>query len=126
MLLVSRDTELKMFAELVHDDLTVENKEESLSFVLDEEFTDNHQISLVVADSQRKHAIFVTESYIKGNKYNRNPLIDYVTLLKIVLGADKKLSYKQMSIPLPEQQVRVKVICSLSENSNDILCYFFF
>jgi hypothetical protein len=92
MLLVSRETKLKMFAELVQDDMTVKNEEQSLSFVLDDEFTDNHQISLVNEDSQRKHAIFVTESYRLNNTENHNYLIDSVTLLKIVLGADKKLS----------------------------------
>jgi hypothetical protein len=116
MLLISRDTELTIFAELISEVVTVENENESLSLVLDNKFTDNHQISLIVEDSKRQHAIFVTESYHRNNNELANYLIDSVTLLKIVLSADNKLNYKQIKIALPEQRVNTKVICSLSEN----------
>jgi hypothetical protein len=105
MLLVSRESELKMFAELVSVDDAIDSEENTLSFALDKKFTDNHQINLVVEDKQRQHAIFVTESFYVNNNFNDNNLIDSVTLMKIVLGADDKLSYKQMTIVLPEQQV---------------------
>ena len=62
MLLVSRESELKMFAELVSIDTDLETEENILSFALDNKFTDDHQINLVVEDKQRQHAIFVTES----------------------------------------------------------------
>ena len=105
MLLVSRESELKMFAELVSVDDAIDSEESTLSFALDKKFTDNHQINLVVEDKQRQHAIFVTESFHRNCNEPDNYLIDSVTLMKIVLGADDKLSYKQMTIVLPEQQV---------------------
>ena len=52
MLLVSRESELKLFTELASIDKTHEVKEKSLSFVLDDKFTDNHQINLVVEDKK--------------------------------------------------------------------------
>ena len=105
MLLVSRESELKMFAELVSVDDAIDSEENTLSFALDKKFTDNHQINLVVEDKQRQHAIFVTESFNRNCNEPENFLIDSVTLMKIVLGGDDKLSYKQMTIVLPEQQV---------------------
>ncbi len=102
-MLISRDTELKFFAELTPEDVNVKSEDESLSLVLDNKFTDNHQISLIVEDSKRQHAIFVTESYHKNNNEPNNYLIDSVTLLKIVLSADNKLNYKQIKITLPDQ-----------------------
>ena len=105
MLLVSRESELKMFAELVSVDAAIDSEENTLSFALDKKFTDNHHINLVVEDKQRQHAIFVTESFHVNNNETDNYLIDSLTLMKIVLGADDKLSYKQMTIVLPEQQV---------------------
>ena len=104
MLLVSRESELKMFAELVSVDAAIDSEENTLNFALDKKFTDNHQINVVVEDKQRQHAIFVTECFY-GNIEPVNYLIDSVTLMKIVLGADDKLSFKQMTIVLPEQQV---------------------
>ena len=35
--------------------------------------------------------------------------------MKIVLSADQKLSYKTVSIALPQKQVNVKVVSTLSE-----------
>ena len=105
MLLVSRESELKMFAELVSVDAAIDSEENTMSFALDKKFTDNHQIDLVVEDRQRQHAIFATESFNRTINEPENYLIDSVTLMKIVLGADDKISYKQMTIVLPEQQV---------------------
>ena len=99
-----------MFAELVSVDAAIDDEENTLSFALDKKFTDNHQINLVVENKQRQHAIFVTESFHVNNESD-NYLIDSVTLMKIVLGADEKLSYKQLTITLPEKQVNTLVIC---------------
>jgi|LakMenE18May11ns_1017448.scaffolds.fasta_scaffold7137359_1 hypothetical protein len=60
MLLVSRESELQMFAEIVSLNLTLESKEQPISFYLENKFTDKHQINLVVEDKQRQYAIFVT------------------------------------------------------------------
>ena len=115
-----------MFAELVSTDLTSEIKEKPLSFALDTEFTDNHQITLVIEDKQRQYAIFVTESYYRTINEPENVLIESITLLQIVLGADNKLSYKQVTIDLPEKQVNAKVICTQSEREDSIHCHCFF
>ena len=100
-----------MFTEVVRIDTALESYENTLSFALTSKFTDNHQINLVVEDKQKQHAIFVTESMRENNNSNENYLIDSVTLMKIVLGADEKLSYKQLTITLPEKQVNTLVIC---------------
>ena len=125
MLLFSRESELQMFAELVPIDFTLESKGTSMSFALDDKFTDKHQINLVVQDKQRQYAIFVTESFHRNNNENDNNLIESVTLMKLVLGADNKLSFKQVTIALPEKQVNAKVICILSEKEDSIDCYCF-
>ena len=46
------------------------------SFALVKEFTVNHQINLVVADSQKQQAIFVIHSYANHNNYSVDRLID--------------------------------------------------
>ncbi len=46
------------------------------SFALVKEFTVNHQINLVVADSQKQQAIFVIHSYADSNNYFEDALID--------------------------------------------------
>ena len=60
MVLLSRESPLKMCAELVPDEST---QSKNNSFVLESEFTSNHQINLVVEDKQEQSAIFVTQSY---------------------------------------------------------------
>ena len=60
MLLLSRESELKMSAELVPD---VSTQSKDNSFVLKEEFTKDHQIDLVVEDKHKQLAIFVIQSY---------------------------------------------------------------
>jgi hypothetical protein len=46
------------------------------SFALVKEFTVNHRINLVVADSQKQQAIFVIHSYATNNNYLDDELID--------------------------------------------------
>jgi hypothetical protein len=46
------------------------------SFALVKEFTLNHQINLVVADSQKQQAIFVIHSYAPFNTTTDDKLID--------------------------------------------------
>ena len=99
-----------MFAELVSIDLNLESKDKPMGFALDSKFTDKHQINFVAEDKQKQYAIFVTQSFEARSSQaspnaTDNNLIDSVTLMKIVLGGDDKLSYKQMTIVLPEQQV---------------------
>ena len=65
-----------------------------MSFALDNQFTDKHQINLVVEDKQRRHVIFVTQSFEAASNQassnaTENNLIDAVTLMKINLGADE-------------------------------------
>ena len=64
MLLLSREEKstLKISAELVPADKTLQSKEKPFSFDLVEEFTNNHQINLVVEDKQKQRAIFVSQS----------------------------------------------------------------
>ena len=55
MLLLSRElkSNQKMTAELVPFDRSLKSKEKPFSFDLVEEFTNNHQIDLVVEDKQK-------------------------------------------------------------------------
>ena len=66
-----------MSAELVPDEST-NNKDNS--FALQEEFTNAHQINLVLEDKQKQQAIFVTQSNADTNDSD-NELIDSVTVL---------------------------------------------
>jgi hypothetical protein len=80
---------------------------------------------LVVGDEHSQHAIFLTESWHITND-TRNMLIDYLTLMKMVLGAQEQLSNKQLTIVLPEKQVNVKVISIVSENKDIVYLYCFY
>jgi hypothetical protein len=80
-----------MSAELVIFDRTLQIKDQ-LSFDLVKKFTANHQIDLVVVNSQQQQAIFVTHSYATDNNTDDNSLIDSMSFLKVILGADDKLS----------------------------------
>jgi hypothetical protein len=51
MLLLSQKSELEMFAELVPINIELPNSEKTLNFVLENKFTDDHMIKLVVEDS---------------------------------------------------------------------------
>ena len=88
MLLLSRVSPFKMSADLVPDEST---QSKDNSFALLQEFTNAHQINLVLEDKHKQQAIFVTQSNGRTNETN-NYLIDSVTLLKLVLGADGKLT----------------------------------
>ena len=114
-----------MFAELAPIDTTLEIKQTSLSIVLENKFTHNHQVNLVVEDKQKQHAIFVTQSY-NFTTITENRPINSVSLVKIVLGSDDNLSYKQMTFALPRKQVNTKVIWTSSEKDNSIHFYCFF
>ena len=89
MLLLSRVSPLKMSADLVPDEST---QSKDNSFALLQEYTNAHQINLVLEDKHKQQAIFVTQSYCNTTNYSDNRLIDSVTLLKLVLGADGKLT----------------------------------
>ena len=88
MLLLSKVSPFKMSADLVPDEST---QSKDNSFALLQEFTNAHQINLVLEDTHKQQAIFVTQSNGKTNETD-NELIDSVTLLKLVLGADGKLT----------------------------------
>ena len=89
MLLLSRVSPLKMSADLVPDEST---QSKDNSFALLQEFTNAHQINLVLEDKHKQQAIFVTQSFQSSSNPTDNQLIDSVTLLKLVLGADGKLT----------------------------------
>ena len=91
MLLVSRESPLKMAAELVPVDQTLQTKENILKFALLEKFTSAHMINLVVEDKHKQQAIFVTQSYHVSNNHSDNSLIDFVTVFKMVVVAGDKL-----------------------------------
>ena len=88
MLLLSKVSTLKMSADLVPDEST---QSKDNSFALLQEFTNAHQINLVLEDKHKQQAIFATQSYAATHETD-NQLIDSVTLLKLVLGADGKLT----------------------------------
>ena len=114
-----------MFAEIVPIDRTLQSKENTHSFDLQSQFTNYHQITLVVEDEHSQHAIFLSESYQITNS-TANKLIDYVTLVKMVLGAHEQLSNKQLTIVLPEKRVNVKMISIVSENKDIVHLYCFY
>ena len=95
MLLLSREDKspLKMSAELVPADKTVQSKEKLFSFDLVEEFTNKHQINLVFEDKHKQRAIFVTQSVHYGDiNLSENRLIDSVAVLKLDLAGVGKLT----------------------------------
>ena len=122
MLLLSVKSPEKMFAEIVPIERTLQSKENTHSFDLQSQFTNYHQITLVVQDKHRQHAIFLTESWHITNE-TRNMLIDSVTLVKMDTGTQEQLSNKQLNIVLPVKQVNVKVIFIVSENKDIVYLY---
>ena len=112
MLLLSRESPLKMSAELFpYENAQIQDN----SFALLNEFTQYHQIDCVFEDQHKQQAIFVTQSYHTDHAVV-NRLIDKVTVFKLVLGADAKLVQKQVTIALPEKQVNAKIIWTVTEN----------
>ena len=73
MLLLSRVSPFKMWAELVPDEST---QIKDNSFALLQEFTNDQQINLVLEDKQKRQAIFVTQSAHTDANYSDNKLID--------------------------------------------------
>ena len=112
-----------MCAELIQDENTQRN---DYPFALQEEFTNNHQINLVLEEKHKQIAIFVIQSCKSSSNPNDNRLIDSVTFLKLVVAADDNLTQKQVTITLPSKQVNTNVICTPSNNKDCIDCYCFF
>ena len=63
MVLLSLKSDDAMFAELVTINGTLKSEEKTLSFALENKFTNYHQIKLVCVDKKRQLAIFFTESH---------------------------------------------------------------
>ena len=72
-MLLSRVSPFKMWAELVPDEST---QIKDNSFALVQEFTNAHQINLVLEDKQKRQAIFVTQSVQASANDSDNSLID--------------------------------------------------
>ena len=72
MLLLSRESKLKMSAELVPD---VSTQRKNHSFDLKEKFTNYHEINLVFEDKHKQQAIFIMQSSLGINQIE-NSLID--------------------------------------------------
>ena len=54
---------------------------------------------------------------------SENRFLDYVHLIKITVEKEGKISAEHMDVPLPEQQVNTKVICTYGNET--IYCYCF-
>ena len=93
MLLLSVESPLKISAELVPFDRTLQSKEKTFSFDLVEEFTNTHQINLVIKDKQKQRAIFVTQSsHCSDSNRSFNKLIDSVAVFKLDLAGVDNLT----------------------------------
>ena len=73
MLLLSRESPLKMSAEIFPSDNALVLL--AINFALLAEFTNNHQIDCVFEDQHKQQAIFVTQSSHTVNRIE-NQLID--------------------------------------------------
>ena len=105
MLLLSVEEEKMMSAEIYS-----EEKTQSYNFILQNQFTNDHQINLVVEDKHKQHAIFVTQSIQANVNAEENKTIDSVTLLKIFLNESGFLEMQQVAINLPVK-ANVKMFC---------------
>ena len=123
MVLLSLESRFKMYAELFQDEST---QNDGNSFALQEEFTSNHMIKMVLEDKDKQQAIFVTQSVRSSSIETNNYLIDTVTFLKLVIAADGKLKQQQITIIPSLEQANTIVICSPSNNKDCIYCYCFF
>ena len=63
MVLLSRESDLKMFAELVPITRTLNFKEVTLSFELEKEITENHEISVMFENKEKRTVFFITSSF---------------------------------------------------------------
>ena len=115
MWLLSKKSEIEMFAEVVYIDMT-QSKDKYLSFTLENPI----KTSFIVGCEDRKRQLAVFFTY----EYEDN--VSGVTLLKMVVDADDKLSQKHVTIALPEKQVNVNVFCIYSdkEDSIDLYCLY--
>ena len=79
-------------------------------------------MKLIFADTSKGHAFFFTQSkHVTTGSDNR--FLDYVHLIKITVEKEGKISAEHMDVPLPEQQVNTKVICTYGNET--IYCYCF-
>ena len=63
MVLLSRESDLKMFAELVPITRTLNFKEVTLSFELEKAITENHEISVMFENKEKRTVFFITSSF---------------------------------------------------------------
>ena len=63
MVLLSRESDLKMFAELVPITRTLNFKEVTLSFELEKAITENHEISVMFENKEKITVFFITSSF---------------------------------------------------------------
>ena len=88
MLLLSKESELKMVAELIPLDRTQECPENKLNFDLQQTLSSKHQIKLMFADQKKGHAYFFSQSYHDpSNNQDEVFLIDCVHFLKFAVDA---------------------------------------
>ena len=101
-----------MFVEVVSIDKTLQSKENSLEFDLEQQFHDNHQIDRMFEDPEKGQAFFYTQSNFNSVNQIVPFLIDYVAVLKISIGADEKITVSQLQLMMPEKEVCVRVFYS--------------
>ena len=89
VLLLNKESELKMVAELIPLDRTQECAENKLNFDLQQTLSNNHQIKLMFADQKKGHAYFFSQSYhnARNNQDDDVFLIDCVHFLKFAVDA---------------------------------------
>ena len=88
VLLLSKESELKMVAELIPLDRTQECPENKLNFDLQQTLSSKHQIKLMFADQKKGHAYFFSQSYHDpSNNQDEVFLIDCVHFLKFAVDA---------------------------------------
>ena len=74
---------------------------------MDKPISDNHHISLILADKVKRFALFQTDSYDEI----KHPTIGFVHILKVVVDMNSKISIEQLNIELPGSDVFAKVFC---------------
>ena len=73
----------------------------------------------------KRHAYFCTESLHDENE-DEDSFIDHVHFLKIAVDTAGKPNVEQACLPLPEEQVNTKVICTVSNEEEAIHCFCFY
>ena len=115
-----------MVAELVAIDWTQPCPENKLEFDLPRPFTNDHQLKLIFVDKMKRHAYFCTESATNSMNMDEPFFMDYVHFIKIAVDTAGKLNVEQDCLPLPEEQVATKVICTVSNEEEAIHCFCFY